>query len=221
MSDYSGDATLEDWLSKEVFNSPVPKEVVDKFKGYRTGIENDVGAWISQSYDEWHIGWRSWGRGYNTVDEEFEVIVQSCIAQVTKYKLSQVDMARYTGKATLEDWLSIEVFKCPIPKDVVHRFERYRTRVESDVQAWIDQCDTQRQGWNLWGRGRDNLDDSFYGLVQVCTPYVEAYAEFHGLARHDCTMSLYNELVHSARYTRSSIRDNACNGRYIGAGIRL
>ena len=71
-------------------------------------------------------------------------------------------MARYTGKATLEDWLSIEVFKCPIPKEVVDRFEGYRTRVESDVQAWIDQSTTHCQGWNLWGRGRDDLDHSFY-----------------------------------------------------------
>ena len=78
-------------------------------------------------------------------------------------------MSDYSGDATLEDWLSEEVFNSPVPKEVVDKFEVYRVRVEDDVQAWIDQSTTHRQGWNLWGRGYDTLDKGFYKLVEVCT----------------------------------------------------
>lgn len=63
MSDYYGQATLEDWLAEEVFScTVVPVRVVALFEEWRETIEASVQEWLDQR--EYGVGWRQWGCGW-------------------------------------------------------------------------------------------------------------------------------------------------------------
>lgn len=78
MSDYCGDATLEDWLAEEVFCVPeVPAAVVARFERYREDVERDINAWLdSDDGDGNPLSWRGWGRGFNAIPDEDTVFNQ-------------------------------------------------------------------------------------------------------------------------------------------------
>lgn len=85
MSDYYGDATLEDWLQEEVFESPVPvpPEAVALFERYRTDVERNIEAW-QESDDGYgnNLSWRGWGRGFDPVDDAFDAVYQQALPLV-------------------------------------------------------------------------------------------------------------------------------------------
>lgn len=72
MSDYYGNATLEDWLQEEVFgaSNPLPQPVVSLFEKWRTGVENNIEAWMDSDdgYGN-NLSWRGWGRGFYSIPE--------------------------------------------------------------------------------------------------------------------------------------------------------
>lgn len=72
MSDYYGSATLEDWLSEEVFEcKKVPLNVVERFEKWRESVEQNIEAWMeTDDGDGNNLSWRGWGRGFNGVPEE-------------------------------------------------------------------------------------------------------------------------------------------------------
>ena len=82
MSDYYGNATLEDWLAEEVFEvESVPKEVVSLFEKWRTDVQRSIQAWMdSDDGDGNELSWRGWGRGFYAIpdedNKEFEFLVE-------------------------------------------------------------------------------------------------------------------------------------------------
>ena len=85
MSDYYGNAVLEDWLYEEVFNQipsvtkpeELPPEVVALFEKWREGVESNIESWMcSDDGDGNSLSWRGWGRGFYAIpdseDAEFE-----------------------------------------------------------------------------------------------------------------------------------------------------
>jgi len=89
-------------------------------------------------------------------------------------------MSDYYGAATLEDWLKEEVFavQCPIPADVVARFEEWREGVERNIESWMesDDGDGNNLSWRGWGRGFNAISDEdtarFDALVVELRPRV-------------------------------------------------
>jgi hypothetical protein len=80
MSDYYGSATLEDWLSEEVFDGhPVTPEVVVLFERWRSGVQASIESWMDSDDGEGRRSWRGWGRGFNAIpdadDVDFDVAV--------------------------------------------------------------------------------------------------------------------------------------------------
>ena len=85
MSDYYGAATLEDWLTEEVFSqhpsNPVNNDVVELFEKWREGIEGNIEAWM-ESDDGYgnRLSWRGWGRGFYGVpdadNDEFTAAIE-------------------------------------------------------------------------------------------------------------------------------------------------
>lgn len=96
MSDYYGTATLEDWLAEEVFEmEQVPPEVVALFERYREGVEHDIESWMeSDDGDGNPLSWRGWGRGFNTVDDDFEAIVANAKALLLTHDAKGPPMER-------------------------------------------------------------------------------------------------------------------------------
>lgn len=84
MSDYYGDATLEDWLAEEVFSVsyPLPESVVSLFEQWRTDVERNIESWMD-SDDGFgnRLSWRGWGRGFEAINErthfEFEKAIKA------------------------------------------------------------------------------------------------------------------------------------------------
>lgn len=84
MSDYYGDATLEDWLAEEVFSAsqPLPKSVISLFEQWRTDVERNIESWMD-SDDGFgnRLSWRGWGRGFAAISDttcfEFEEAIQA------------------------------------------------------------------------------------------------------------------------------------------------
>lgn len=75
MSDYYGEAKLEDWLAEEVFAiDVVPKHVVEKFEKWRDGVESNISSWMDtdDGYGN-NLSWRGWGRGFNGVPDDDDV----------------------------------------------------------------------------------------------------------------------------------------------------
>lgn len=71
MSDYYGEATLEDWLVEEVFgmeHKPLPHSVVELFEPWRKDIERNIEMWMDSDdgYGN-RLSWRGWGRGFEAV----------------------------------------------------------------------------------------------------------------------------------------------------------
>ena len=64
-------------------------------------------------------------------------------------------MSDYYGKATLEDWLAIELFKTDtVPKYIVAMFEEWRSDIETDITNWMDSDKGDGcASWRGWGRG--------------------------------------------------------------------
>ena len=79
MSDYYGDATLEDWLAEEVFSCErVPEAVVALFERWREPVESSISSWQESDDGEGNrMSWRGWGRGFAGIEdtEAFEVAV--------------------------------------------------------------------------------------------------------------------------------------------------
>ena len=75
MSDYYGDATLESWLSEEIFvGKEVNKEVVSKFEKWRESVENSINSWMeSDDGDGNNLSWRGWGRGFSGIPESDDI----------------------------------------------------------------------------------------------------------------------------------------------------
>lgn len=73
MSDYYGAATLEDWLSEEVFDGKVvPAKVVAVFEPWRESVENTIQAWMDSDEGDGRASWRGWGRGFYAIpDSEY------------------------------------------------------------------------------------------------------------------------------------------------------
>jgi len=86
MSDYYGDATLEDWLAEEVFSvEKPPKEVVKLFEKWREGIERDIESWMDS--DDGYgspLSWRGWGRGFNSIPDEDDLELGAAIKKGIK-----------------------------------------------------------------------------------------------------------------------------------------
>lgn len=85
-------------------------------------------------------------------------------------------MSDYYGKATLEDWLAEEVFNLPngttVPKEVVSKFEKWRSSIEADIESWMESDDGEGNNlsWRGWGRGFSSIpdedDDDFDRIVE-------------------------------------------------------
>lgn len=80
-------------------------------------------------------------------------------------------MSDYYGDATLEDWLSEEVFRMEyLPEFIIQRFECIRQPVEQSIEQWMETDDGygNRLSWRGWGRGFDRItldDDTFNDLI--------------------------------------------------------
>ena len=73
MSDYFGNATLEDWLSEEVFGIPkTPTEIVKLFEKWREPIESNIRSWMESDDGDGPASWRGWGRGFYPVENDIE-----------------------------------------------------------------------------------------------------------------------------------------------------
>ena len=74
MSDYYGNATLEDWLAEEVFYvyaSEIPVSVVDIFESYRNPVESNIEGWMDSDDGYGNsLSWRAWGRGFDAIENE-------------------------------------------------------------------------------------------------------------------------------------------------------
>lgn len=72
MSDYYGNATLEDWLAEEVFHcEKVPATIVERFEKWRHSVELDIERWMETDDGEGNnTSWRGWGRGFNGIPDE-------------------------------------------------------------------------------------------------------------------------------------------------------
>lgn len=84
MSDYYGDATLEDWLQEEVFRAtePLPSSVVSLFEGWREAVETNIRAWMdSDDGDGNHLSRRGWGRGFYAVADSDESKFDDAVRQ--------------------------------------------------------------------------------------------------------------------------------------------
>jgi len=91
MSDYYGDATLEDWLKEELFylssDATIPSHIVARFEKWREGIERSIEAWMeSDDGDGNPLSWRSWGRGFYGIPaedaDEFEKIARESLEEI-------------------------------------------------------------------------------------------------------------------------------------------
>ena len=71
MSDYCGNANLEDWLREEIFyGKKVPKNVVERFEKWRDAVETNIEQWMLTDDGEGNnVSWRGWGRGFNAIPE--------------------------------------------------------------------------------------------------------------------------------------------------------
>lgn len=80
MSDYYGNAKLEDWLKEEVFGYDIEEEKLKLFEEFREGIESNIESWLDSDdgYGN-NLSWRGWGRGFNGIQnmEKFENIVKN------------------------------------------------------------------------------------------------------------------------------------------------
>jgi len=82
MSDYYGNATLEDWLAEEVFSvDKVQPDIVKLFEKWREHVEGNIESW--QETDDGYgnnTSWRGWGRGFYAIpdeeDNEFDALVK-------------------------------------------------------------------------------------------------------------------------------------------------
>lgn len=97
MSDYFGNATLEDWLYEEVFktelslSSPedIPKVVVIMFEKWRTDVKTNIESWMaSDDGDGNPLSWRGWGRGFVVISDEEEEAFNELVKIATAYMLS-------------------------------------------------------------------------------------------------------------------------------------
>jgi len=74
MSDYYGNATLEDWLAEEVFSvNKVQPDIVKLFEKWREHIEGNIESWMNSDdgYGN-ELSWRGWGRGFASIPDEDE-----------------------------------------------------------------------------------------------------------------------------------------------------
>lgn len=81
MSDYYGNATLEDWLAEEVFHiDSVPAEIVARFEPWHSAIEHDIQSWMDSDDGDGPRSWRGWGRGFSGIEnfDAFEALVEQC-----------------------------------------------------------------------------------------------------------------------------------------------
>lgn len=81
MSDYYGDATLEDWLAKEVFKvETVPPEVVSVFESNRKEVETDIERWMDSDDGNGNpLSWHAWGRGRSNIPDEDVLFDLKCL----------------------------------------------------------------------------------------------------------------------------------------------
>lgn len=83
MSDYYGDATLEDWLAEEVFSVPhgdVPAEVVALFERWRDAVRYQIESWWDTDEGEGRYSWRAWGRGFNAIRDSEQQAFDEAVA---------------------------------------------------------------------------------------------------------------------------------------------
>lgn len=82
MSDYFGNATLEDWLAEEVFGvDEVQPDIVKHFEKWREAVEANIEGWMdTDDGDGNNDSWRGWGRGFYAIpdeeDKEFVALVK-------------------------------------------------------------------------------------------------------------------------------------------------
>lgn len=94
MSDYYGDASLEDWLSEEVFaERVVPPAVISLFEQWREPIEANIENWLDSDdgYGN-HLSWRGWGRGFTPVQDD--IAFDAAIAKAEKIMSGGMDNLR-------------------------------------------------------------------------------------------------------------------------------
>lgn len=80
MSDYYGNADLQDWLYEEVFDNvpnlkkseDVPVEVVRMFEFWRESVERNIESWFDSDDGDGPASWRDWGRGFYALGPEGE-----------------------------------------------------------------------------------------------------------------------------------------------------
>lgn len=141
MSDYYGNATLEDWLYEEVLHrcpditqsSDIPGHVVKMFEFWRVGIEADVQAWMdSHDGDGNSLSWRGWGRGFNSIDDnseqEFNELVALVRTQLQFPVLIDTCTAHNHQFAKLADHPTNEEGRPRCPHCLALFFERHRDR---------------------------------------------------------------------------------------------
>lgn len=94
MSDYFGDANLEDWLYEEVFDKittlgsadDLPEEIVAMFEKWRRGVEASILGWM-ESVDEAGnpTSWRGWDRGFEGIPDDDEALFDKLVKLATTY----------------------------------------------------------------------------------------------------------------------------------------
>lgn len=91
MSDYYGNATLEDWLHEEVFGDRVPPDVVALFEKWRADVERNIEAWM-ESDDGYgnHLSWRGWGYGFEAIPDEDAAEFDSAVERGRSIIVSRV-----------------------------------------------------------------------------------------------------------------------------------
>jgi len=91
MSDYYGNATLEDWVAEEVMNVDVaPKEIVALFEKWREPVENSIEAWMDSDRGDGPRSWRDWGRGYAGIPESDADELDAAFKKVLDHKSCNV-----------------------------------------------------------------------------------------------------------------------------------
>jgi hypothetical protein len=88
-------------------------------------------------------------------------------------------MSDYFGTETLESWLENEVFhNAVIPPEVVSKFEKWRTNIESSISAWLESDDGNGNNlsWRAWGRGYANIpdedEDELLAVIKHCNAVI-------------------------------------------------
>ena len=89
MSDYYGDATIDDWTYEEIFNFRLTEAELKLFDPWKESIEGDIESWMcsDDGYGN-EVSWRSWGRGFETIPDKDDEYLEFICTWIKEVRLS-------------------------------------------------------------------------------------------------------------------------------------